>query len=198
MIKAVIFDLGSVIIYPDWNKINEESIKKTGVSVFKPKGFEHKYNELSKGLIKPEEYFELLIKVSGKKYQVKEFTRIYNGLYKKYTRIDERVLSLIEKLSNKFITVCLSDTNSLHYEIHLERDTLRHFMHKFFSFSLGSLKRENSFLKVLKEIKLKPEDCLFIDDNEENVKVAESVGIKVIKFVSYEDLVEKLKEFKVI
>lgn len=193
MIKAIIFDLGGIIIYPNWEKINEESIKKTGISIYKPKGLENKHEDLKKDLTTTEEYFKILIQVSKKEHSIKNLIKLYKRLYKKYTKVDKNVLSLVKDLSKKFITICLSDTVLVQYKVNEKRGILKHFKHKFFSFGLNQLKKENSFIKVLESLKLKPEECLFIDDKEINFEIAKSIGMKVIKFTNYKQLKKDLK-----
>ena len=46
---------------------------------------------------------------------------------------------------------------------------------------------------VVQKINEKPEDCLFIDDVEENLEPAREMGIKTILFRSQEQLEEELK-----
>ena len=54
---------------------------------------------------------------------------------------------------------------------------------RFFSFDLGAIKRERvSFERVLAELQAEPGECVFIDDNQQNVEVARSVGITPILF----------------
>lgn len=50
------------------------------------------------------------------------------------------------------------------------------------------------YTKLLQELALAPEDCLFIDDMEENILGARAVGINSIRFVSWEDLRLKLND----
>jgi HAD superfamily hydrolase (TIGR01509 family) len=57
------------------------------------------------------------------------------------------------------------------------------FRRSFFTYDLKRLKHDpKAFLMVLEDLALPAEDCLFIDDNPENVQVAESVGIPSIRF----------------
>lgn len=198
MIKAIIFDLGGIIIYPNWEKINEESIKKTGISIYKPKGLENKHEDLKKDLTTTEEYFKILIQVSKKEHSIKNLIKLYKRLYKKYTKVDKNVLSLVKDLSKKFITICLSDTVLVQYKVNEKRGILKHFKHKFFSFGLNQLKKENSFIKVLESLKLKPEECLFIDDAPRFVEGAERVGIKGLLYTSAEELEQQLIDFSLI
>jgi len=50
-------------------------------------------------------------------------------------------------------------------------------------------KPEEKFYNILLDrYELKPEECLFIDDNKRNILAAENMGIQCIHFVSVEDL----------
>ncbi len=52
-----------------------------------------------------------------------------------------------------------------------------------YSFEVGALKPETkAYLRILKKLKAKPEECLFIDDNPKNLPPAEALGIKTILF----------------
>ena len=58
---------------------------------------------------------------------------------------------------------------------------------------MKELKNETKIFNiVLKSIKKKPEECIFIDDKEEHIKSAESLGIKGIHFKGYSSFNEKL------
>lgn len=50
-----------------------------------------------------------------------------------------------------------------------------------------------AFLEVLEALAVPPRRCLFIDDNAENVSVAESVGLPSIPFVDAEGLIAELR-----
>lgn len=50
---------------------------------------------------------------------------------------------------------------------------------------------------ILNRFHLKPEDTLFIDDNLRNVKAAEEIGIKSIRFQSPQQLNSDLEEMKI-
>jgi len=64
----------------------------------------------------------------------------------------------------------------------------------FYSFDRGCQKPDpQAFKDVLEEIKAHPEECLFIDDSEANIKSAENLGIKAILFKGADDLREELK-----
>ena len=62
-----------------------------------------------------------------------------------------------------------------------------------FSFREGVVKPDPQIYRILLErYDLKAEECVFIDDTEENVRGAEKLGFKGIVFTGYEDAVAKL------
>ena len=125
--------------------------------------------------------------------------KFYKEVYKKYKTHNNQIYDLIKKLKNKFTVVCLSDTNVVHYEAHKEQNTIKDFHHVFTSFKIGGIKRDkNTFKKVLDELSIKPEETIFIDDNDKNVKIAKSLGINGIRYTNYKELVEELKNLKVL
>ncbi len=66
--------------------------------------------------------------------------------------------------------------------------------HRFYSFELGSTKKEAlTFSKVLTAIHRQPSTCVFIDDSEANVAVARSLGIDGIRFQGAKSLRASLR-----
>ena len=57
---------------------------------------------------------------------------------------------------------------------------------------------EKIFERMMEKFNLKPENCLFIDDNLKNVEASRAFGIQTIHFINPEDLKEKLVEMKII
>ena len=57
---------------------------------------------------------------------------------------------------------------------------------------------EKIFERMMEKFHLKPESCLFIDDNLKNVEASRAFGIQTIHFINPEDLKEKLVEMKII
>jgi putative hydrolase of the HAD superfamily len=47
---------------------------------------------------------------------------------------------------------------------------------------------------LLSELKLSPEQCIFIDDKEENVQAAKKLGIESIQFESYDQIAQELSK----
>ena len=50
------------------------------------------------------------------------------------------------------------------------------------------------YLMLMDRYRLKPEECLFVDDREDNLIPARELGIKTILFTSYDEVNKKLKD----
>ncbi len=97
---------------------------------------------------------------------------------------------LLPSLIQSYGVYLLSNTNQRHikYEV-AERFSFQNHVHgAFYSFDLGYRKPEEAiFLKVLEITGANPEESLFIDDVEANVKQAQRLGFKTILYSSYEE-----------
>ncbi len=197
MIKAIIFDLGGVCFEIDWVRINDEMFKKFNITTLIKSGGNDKvlsyYKEALEGKRPAEDMFQELNKDNK---NLGEIVKFYKEMYKKHKKHSKEIYDLIKKLKDKFVLVCLSDTNAVHLEAHQEQGTIRDFHRVFTSFQIGSIKRDaNTFKKVIESLSVRPEEVIFIDDNEKNIAVAKSLGINVIRYVSYEGLVSDLKAY---
>ncbi len=68
----------------------------------------------------------------------------------------------------------------------------------FLSYEIGTRKPFPTIFKhALKKLKVKPEECLFIDDQISYLEGAKSLGIKTILFKNHSQLVRDLKRFDV-
>ena len=71
---------------------------------------------------------------------------------------------------------------------------LNNFDGLYFSWQTGYLKpNPKAYEKILEDHNLKPEECIYFDDSEENIKIAQSLGITAYPFIDLEDTKEKLE-----
>ncbi len=104
------------------------------------------------------------------------------------------VHALARQLSKSYKVVILS--NQLRGKAQYIRShfDISFFKKAFFSAETGNTKPdEKAFRDVLKFAKVKPEECLLIDDARENVETAKKLGMKTIHFKGYEQLIVSLR-----
>ncbi len=77
-------------------------------------------------------------------------------------------------------------------------DTLQNFEKVFSSHEIRTRKPEaTSYQTVLDYLSLEPQQTLFLDDNKEYVNAAKKLGINTILVSSYNEMLQRLKEFEI-
>lgn len=112
-------------------------------------------------------------------------------------KIDDEVFSLVKSIRRNGIKVYLASDHSAYRKRDLlERIGLKDIVDgAFFSCDLGVTKEDPLFFeKIVTQLAVQKEELLFIDDEEENVRVARLVGIKACLFTNVEALKEKIKK----
>ena len=96
------FDLGEVFFTVDNNKLNEDLIKETGVSI-KPSEGKHFqfYVDFVAGKISIDEYFDSLRKAVKSNVSIFSLKQAYSKAYIKYSNIDKGMIDLAKELKNK-------------------------------------------------------------------------------------------------
>lgn len=107
----------------------------------------------------------------------------------------EKVFALVKDVKDRGYRVCvLSNTIFPHAEIIREKGWYAPFDDVFLSYELKMRKPDKGIYQyVLDAIKMKAENCLYIDDLPENLIPAQGLGIQTILAISPEQIVEDVK-----
>jgi putative hydrolase of the HAD superfamily len=179
MVKNIIFDLGNVLIsfkpseYFDKKKY-PETIKNTILSdIFSSK----EWQQLDKGEISTLAAIEAIAKRSSLNEQ--EIAHIFNLRTDLIFPLDQNVRLLPELKKQGFRIYYLSNFPlDIFDEIRNGYYFFKYFDGGIISAEVKSTKPENRIYEILIEkYSLVPEECLFIDDIETNVKTAETFGM---------------------
>jgi len=199
MINAIMFDLGEVFFIIDNKKLDDELIKKTGVSI-KPTVGKHFqfYVDFVEGKISIEEYFDDLRKAVNSNVPIDTLRKVYSDAYIKYSLIDKGMVELAKNLKKNYMLFCVTNTNLLHKNINQERGLFDVFERVFSSTESKRLKNALWFKEILNELSLSGSECIFIDDLNENIFQAREAGINSIQFTDRESLIKDLAEYDVI
>lgn len=203
-IKTMIFDLGNVIIPLEdekhwWNQTFLE-IFKNPQEIQKLRD-DHFFVRYEKGEITTQEFLEKLGQFLKLEFQEIDIIQRWNALLKE---IPESRLDFLKKLKKKYSIYLLSNTNEIHLDFIIsalkkkyEKDMLEEtFDHCYYSYQIKKVKPDVAiFLKVLVEQNLIAEECLFIDDKNENLYPAEKLGIQTILHLPHQEIVIELKDF---
>lgn len=197
-IKALIFDLGNVIVNLNMRKFYKKILPKSDnkqINIYKD--LWEPIEKLDKGLFSKEEFYQ----EAKKRFQFqdvgnKEFFHMFNSIF---DSLNYKLLDFIKKLKQDkmYKVFALSNTNPLHIEFLAKNiiDFQDYFNQVFYSYELGMIKPDPKiFLLVLEHINYKPSECIFIDDNRKNVKVAEQIGMIGIQFRNETKFLEEIND----
>ncbi|GAB1857745.1 HAD family phosphatase [Flavobacteriaceae bacterium MHTCC 0001] len=194
MINTIIFDFGNVFINLDIENGFKSSLETLGISMLSQDIIE--INErYETGAVSTEEF----IKFYTKKFphlNRKQLIDLWNVILKDFPLYRLEFLKNL-KGQNKYKLILLSNTNVLHIDwIKDHVPFYDEFQNCFDAFYLSHeirLRKPNKsiFEFVLKEHSLRPEHCVFIDDNASNIDTAKQLGIKTWHITPYkEDVID--------
>jgi putative hydrolase of the HAD superfamily len=108
--------------------------------------------------------------------------------------LDNDTIAIITRLrASGRRVVCGTNTLEAHYRRHMERGDYSVFDSVYASHLMGIIKPDTVFWRyILEKEKTEPSEAFFIDDLEENVKVAEKTGLRTHHFSGAEGLAAAL------
>lgn len=198
MIKAIVFDLGGVIFLSDGGgfESREKLAKIFNIDVKKLHKFWFKHKE------------DLLCNRAGEDIFVEEIRKLANNKYtkeniqkniKELNIIDPKMIELLESLKKIYVIAALTNEVKEWNEYRIKKFGLKNY----FSFILASCDigvtkpTSKIYELLLEKLSMNPEEVIFIDNREENLKPAEELGIKAIHFRDRQELIKELSNYKV-
>ena len=195
MIKAVIFDLGKVIVPFDF-KLGYAGLEPfCGVPAADIPSRLWKTDlvqRFERGQIEPELFVEQLSQQLSMKVAYPEFCGIWNSIFLPETLISESMLVDIKKHHK---LVLLSNTNRIHFQgIQARYPHIGHFDELVLSYKIGAMKPDPKIYRAAIDASgCRPEECFFTDDIAEFVEGARGAGIDAVQFQSAEQILGELR-----
>ena len=201
-VEVIIFDLGKVIFDYDLEILarafaENSTDKKNFCNI---KNFIHLNDELffkyERGEISSQELYEQVKKILFLNLDYNKFCDIWNNIFtpKKY------VMSIIDKLSEKYPVSLLSNTNDLHFNFIKQNN--ESFFKKFKALHVSHLMHcrkpeKEIYQQDINFYNIKPEKLFFTDDLNINIEAARREGISAFQFTGLANLKENLKSLGV-
>ena len=197
-IQAILFDMGNVLLFFNAKTSSKAFSEATGLSeeeiweLFFVSELEKRY---TRGEVSSKDFYEQINRYFPKKIDFQTFGRLWNEIFVENLEMDV----LLGKLKKHYPLYMISNTNDLHFEyIKQNFKITKHFTGFFPSHEVGHRKPNPAmFQHVLKEIKLKSEETVFIDDMIEFVNSAKQLGMNAIQFTTRKNLERDLRNLGV-
>lgn len=180
MIKAVIFDYGGVM-KPESHWAEDIALVYTVPTKIIKKKIKLFINSLQKGIIKENEFWRKF-SLALKKPIPKNSRNLWRRCIERNFHIYPEMRRFVKKIRSQGIkTAVLSNTIESHVKVIEKHRGYKNFNVVVLSSKVGLRKPEPKiYLLTVKRLKVKPEECLFIDDRTEFLKPAKKLGIKTI------------------
>jgi len=199
-IKALIFDIGGVIAFYD-HRIAARKMSKL-INVPAKKIFDildsskNKFtNSYELGDL-PDVYWAIMAKEFGvKKIDIRKFGKLWNTIFWP----NKKLFPFIKKLKKNYKVGLISNIGRLHENYLSRKYKLKNlFSIRVFSYEIKSRKPNPKIFRViLKKLKAKSREVIFVDDRIENVRGARKLGIRGICFKNNKQFFNELKKLEV-
>jgi FMN phosphatase YigB (HAD superfamily) len=194
-IKAVIFDLGRVIVPFDFNRGYAGFAPLCGIPAAEIPGRMARSGLLERfesGAIEPRDFVRELSKHLSLDTGYENFCRIWSSIFLPHTLVPE---AMLEGIARNHRLILLSNTNPIHFEMIRENyPLLRHFHALVLSYEVGAMKPlPLIYRRAIEEAGCLPEECFFTDDIPAYVEGARAQGIDAVQFESAAQIEAELR-----
>ncbi|MFW9988530.1 MAG: HAD family hydrolase [Candidatus Odinarchaeota archaeon] len=203
-IKAIVFDLGGVVVDLDFSNFYNKIITQSPLN--KPQTpimleFFRQSDIYHQGNMSDEEFFQLacdLLQVCM--LGQSEFFNAFNSIISGY---NPEIVEIIKKIreKNQYKLLALSNVNASHWEYVLNKkwEFLNYFDELVLSHEIHLTKpNPKAFKYTIKKAGCKPEQIVLIDDGLNNVRSAIELGIIGIKYTNRDELIKELKNLRIL
>jgi putative hydrolase of the HAD superfamily len=201
MIKAVIFDLGRVLVDV---KFRKESLSFFGLpaetsdmELILNNAFKNTlFRRFNMGQLTPHEFYRAFCAEHGLDVSFDQFKEIWCSVFVPMPEMEK----LFYEVQTRYPVGLLSDTDPIHWEYCRQHFPFLQTIPKpTLSFEIGALKPDPlCYIKAAENVGYRPDECLFIDDRPQNVEGAQKTGMQAVLFEGAVSLRQTLVRLKIL
>jgi len=195
--KHLVFDLGGVLIELGKMPVAEALFQSRNSLTLKEWFSLPVAHEFERGNLNAEQFAKSFIDDFNLKISKTEFI----DLFKKWPkRVFPGAKEMLKYLGQDYTLSVLSNCNEIHCPLlKYEFKILNYFKNSFLSHLIGKTKPDVAiFYHVLRELKTAPSDILFLDDNQENIDSANSIGMTAIQVNGIDEVKKQLTALSIL
>ena len=195
MTKAILFDLGEVLVMNPAGAVLQEVARNLNIDLNKLKEIRKKYvYDLDTGKLSVSSFNKILKDKFNLPISSGEIDSIWKKSYRKVRTLNIELFNIAKQLKKKYKVGMISNIHDLMVRIDKGKGVFELFDPCVLSCEVGIAKPQKEIFELtLKKLKLKPEECVFIDNREKHLVVATELGFKTILFKNNQQLVKDLK-----
>jgi epoxide hydrolase-like predicted phosphatase len=198
MSKVLVFDLGNTVLTNDWHHDRPEkdiafceyfNVSKEVLE----SSFDSVWLDFSLGKISEEHFWEIFLEKSGtKKPNVKKA----KALWRKYQKPIDGMLDLLSMLKKNYRMAAITNISKEWLAFKRKKFKLDAYFETIVSSAGTGIKKPDPkiYQILIKRLKVKPENCIFIDDSKKVFEGVQKQGLNIILFKDRMRLEEDLKK----
>lgn len=185
-IKALLFDLGNVLLYFSHDRMREQLAAVTGLTVPEVRALldeDRRQWRYEAGDVTTDEIHALFQAKAKKPFERRDLLHAASDIF---TAHAEMVPVLGQLKQQGYRLVIVSNTNEAHMDHAAPRyECFRYFDHKIYSYAVKAMKPEPAFYEAAhRAAGCRKDECLFADDLAENVEGARRFGFQGLVFTT--------------
>jgi putative hydrolase of the HAD superfamily len=194
MHKAILFDLGKVLVHFDFARgyrALEGLCPYTAAEIPRRIASCDLVERFETGMVEPRDFVAQLSRILDLRVDYAEFCRIWTSIF-----ADPLVPeAMLEGLAARYRMVLLSNTNAIHFEmLRANYPMLRHFHSLVLSYEVKAMKPQREiFDAAVATAGCLPGECFYTDDIQAYVEAARTLGIDAVRFESAGQLERELR-----
>jgi glucose-1-phosphatase len=196
--RLLLFDLGNVLV----KFVPEQFPKSLGLELHDAQGqYENEMRNLTNqyecGKFSTKEFFASLRSFLDNRFEIRTLEQAFLSVL---TDPIPGMEDLVQRAAARVSSALVSNTNEFHFTSVLPKvPALNYLPRRYLSYQVGAIKPSQEFyLHVIRNEKVAPDEMLFIDDVEQNVRSAEQAGMAGYRFRNAAGLEKELARLGVL
>lgn len=195
MIKAIVVDIGGVLVLGDSSNTFKKLANKLGIdnNQFHEKILLVHKKDLYRGKISLRGFCKII--EHNFKVKSRNIIKYWRESYLEEMHVNQNLVDFLTSLNAKYRLAIISNTNPLHAEVNRTRNLLKNFDPVILSYEVGLAKPDKEIFEIaLEELKIISKYCIFIDDLPRNIEMAKNLGFRAIQFFDNQQCINQIKK----
>jgi FMN phosphatase YigB (HAD superfamily) len=184
MFKAIIFDIGGVVVGPFGEALLTNASSKLRIPLRELRRLMNSYEpDLQRGRIDHITFWKKILRKRGQTAPERIIKPLWMTPYHKRAAINREVLHIITGLRRRYIVGCISNCQEPHNAYNVKRRLFSHFAPCLLSSEIGIRKPDPRIFRLfLKNAGCKASETIFIDDEKQFLPPARKLGIVAVHY----------------
>lgn len=199
MIKAIIFDMGGVMLQNRMTNVYLQLAIDLGVDgQLLVQLVKDNRQSFMDGTYSGEGFAAFIKEQYNLSVKIEDIVGWWRQAFSDLMQVNRELYEVLPKLSQHYIVCMVTDVPALHAQINRERQLYAPFKPCILSCEVGLVKPQVEMYQLaIKQLALEPSECIFIDDKQGNIEAANKLGFKTILFENNQQFLNDLRNFGV-